>query len=86
VERHEDGWCWAFAAPSIEDLTATLRSLEPEADELPQFVLSSAWVVRDGLTSWRPRPDALRPLEWWVIPVAELTDIEAVLGAIGGSA
>jgi tetratricopeptide (TPR) repeat protein len=86
VERHEDGWCWALAAPSIEDLTATLRSLAPEADELPPFVLSSAWVVRDGLTSWRPRPDALRPLEWWVIPVAELTGIEAVLGTIGGSA
>jgi tetratricopeptide (TPR) repeat protein len=86
IERHQDGWCWALAAPSIEDLRATLRSLEPEADDLPPFVLASAWVVRDGLTSWRPRSDAPRPTEWWVLPAAELTTPDLVLRTIGGAA
>jgi tetratricopeptide (TPR) repeat protein len=84
IERHEDGWCWALAGPSIEDLSVTLRSLDAEADDLPAFVLDSAWVVRDGLTSWRPRPDAPRPVGWWVIPADRLTDPDLVLGTIGG--
>jgi tetratricopeptide (TPR) repeat protein len=86
VERHDDGWCWSLAAPSIEDLTATLRALEADADDLPAFVLASAWIVRDGLTSWRPRPDVPGAIHWWVIPAAELSSAEAVLQRIGGAA
>ena len=85
VERHEDGWCWALAAPSIEDLSSTLRSLDGESEDLPPFVLSSAWVVRDGLTSWRPRPEVPRPLEWWVVPKDALADPHVVLRMIGGA-
>lgn len=85
VERHEDGWCWSLAAPSIEDLSSALRSIDPEATDLPGFVLESAWIVRDGLTSWRPRADASRPLAWWVIPQDSLDDAAVVLDMIGGA-
>jgi tetratricopeptide (TPR) repeat protein len=86
VERHDDGWCWSLAAQSIDDLAATLRSLDDDADDLPAFVLASSWIVRDGLTSWRPRPDAARAIRWWVIPAVELSSAEAVLDRIGGAA
>jgi hypothetical protein len=85
IERHEDGWCWSLAAPSIEELASTLRSLDAESEDLPAFVLASAWVVRDGLTSWRPRPDAPRPNEWWLVPLSALGDTDAVMAMIGGA-
>jgi tetratricopeptide (TPR) repeat protein len=86
VERHDDGWCWALAAAGIEELSATLRGLDPEADDLPVFVLASSWIVRDGLTSWRPRPGAPRAEQWWIIPAADLVSAEGVLERIGGAA
>lgn len=85
IERHEDGWCWSLAAPSIEELASTLRSLDAESEDLPAFVLASAWVVRDGLTSWRPRPAAARATEWWLVPLSALGNTGAVMAMIGGA-
>lgn len=84
IERHSDGWCWALAASSMVELTSTLHSLEPGADGLPSFLLASSWIVRDGMTSWRPRPEAPRPVEWWVVPVESLEDRAALIDLIGG--
>lgn len=84
IERHVDGWYWALAAPSIDELTSTLRLLDPEAEDLPAFVVASRWIVRDGMTSWRPRPGTRQPLEWWLLETDALSHAAGVLARVGG--
>jgi tetratricopeptide (TPR) repeat protein len=84
VERRAEGWCWSVTGTRMDELERFLRQLDTTADALPDHVLGSGWIVRDGRTTWRPSTLPGAPEAWWVFGPEEASDPASVTTRIGG--